>query len=389
MAVKKYKWLVEPGSDKKETGPGARADNGAQALGRLDQYLAETLPRICGQPVSKAKVRKLIVVGGVYLNSRRVKIASKEVFLGARVEVYVDWDKLSSPHEKVGSGFAPPLSFSLGEESVLYEDEDLLVLDKPPGLPTQPTLDDSRQNLFRLAQEFMGRRVGSGPKVTSNFGAPYLGLHHRLDRDTSGVLLLTKSRRANPGIAESFLKHEIQKEYLALVSGGSRAIGEAMLAKLRPLPHCEESLRNGQECLQNHLGPLKQVDGKRKKFGAVRSGGDFAHTDIKVLKNWQMIGDSASKIQIGLVSAFPRTGRTHQIRVHLSELGYSLLGDPFYGGLKQVGSVVIPRVMLHAASLTFPHPIHQNRISVRSSYPEDFAECIEKINKMGQELTLE
>ena len=172
---------------------------------RLDHVLAECLPGLLNQPISKAKVRKLVVAGAVYLNGRRVRIASKGLFSGLKIEAQVDLEKLTSEFEK-----SRP-SFTMSTKSILFEDEDIIVIDKPTGLPTQPTLDDARENLFLLVKKFLAQRSGQPLEKT------YLGLHHRLDRDTSGVILMTKTQRANPGIAETFSKHTAQKIYQALV----------------------------------------------------------------------------------------------------------------------------------------------------------------------------
>ncbi|OFZ18283.1 MAG: hypothetical protein A2X94_07470 [Bdellovibrionales bacterium GWB1_55_8] len=225
----------------------------------------------------------------------------------------------------------------MGPDRILYEDDDLIIVNKPAKLPTQPTLDESRDNLFAAVKRFLAQR----DKVAQ----PYVGLHHRLDRDTSGVVLFTKSSRANVGIANAFSSHQAVKVYLAL---SERAPG-------RPMPL--------QWKVQNHLGRAK-VSGKKARFTAVHSGGDFAHTDFKLLEEFP---------GAFLVEARPKTGRTHQIRVHLAEAGYPILGDLHYGAKAGRSK----RIMLHAASLTLPHPIHQTEISIHSPLPEDFQECLQ------------
>ena len=299
---------------------------------RLDQVLAEWLPGALSQPVSKGKVRKLIIAGAVYLNGKRVRIASKELQANAAIDVYVDRRKLQ--------GDVPEMKFDFKFQSsdILYEDQWLIAVNKPAGLPTQPTLDEARANLFALMKKFLIER-DSNPQV-------YLGLHHRLDRDTSGVILLTKSKDANAGIARAFQEHLAQKTYHALT------------VRPRELPKAVWKT-------ENYLGKTDSA-GKKAKFGAVRSGGDLAITDFKILE----VGNS------GLwVEARPKTGRTHQIRVHLSESGMPILGDPFYGDV----SGLAKRVMLHAVNLTFPHPISHVEVSVQSPLPEDFNTCLQQL----------
>ncbi len=300
---------------------------------RLDQLLAEWLPEALQQPVSKGKVRKLIVAGAVYLNGKRVRIASKALIPGARIEVYVDEKKLFSDER----GKDQP--FVMSESRILFEDEHLIVVDKPPGLPTQPTLDEARDNLFASLKKFLSQRAG---------GDVYLGLHHRLDRDTSGVVLFTKAKEANAGVSDLFASHRAIKIYQALVA----------LPAGRVSPD--------EWVVENYLGRAKGT-GKRTVFTSVRSGGDFARTDFRLVE----------KLRAAVwVEARPKTGRTHQIRVHLSEGGYPILGDSTYGG-KGPGIPVVPRLMLHASSLIFPHPITRAEIHVQSPLPDDFSRCLQ------------
>jgi 23S rRNA pseudouridine1911/1915/1917 synthase len=300
---------------------------------RLDQFLAEKLPDALARPISKAKARKLIVAGAVYLNGTRVRIASKELRVGARVEAFVDLSRLES------DATAKDIPFEMSASQILHEDEFLIVVDKPAGLPTQPTLDEARINLFSAVKKFLSSRDGKPD--------PYLALHHRLDRDTSGVILFAKDKRANAGVSELFSQHIARKVYqaLTLLPGGA--------TKLEP-----------RWTIKNYLAKAPG-SGKRARFTAVRSGGDFAETEVEVL----------ARLKGGLhVEARPKTGRTHQIRVHLSEAGLPILGDSLYGA--GAAAEKAPRVMLHAVSLTFPHPIHKTEITVKSPLPEDFTQCL-------------
>jgi len=308
---------------------------------RLDQVLSERLPEILGQPVSKGKVRKLVVAGAVYLNGKRVRIASKELLANAKIDAFIDIEKLMS------GGPSKDQAFQMRASDVLYEDEYLIAVNKPPGLPTQPTLDEARENLFAAVKRFLAER--------DQVIQPYLGLHHRLDRDTSGVVLFTKKTEANTGVSELFTKHLAQKVYQAVT--------------LRPKPDVEDSQLPLEWKIENYLGRDKSVGGKQSRFTAVRSGGDFAHTDFKLIE----------AMKEGLwVEARPRTGRTHQIRVHLTEYGLPIVGDPVYRRREpqSPGAPQAVRCLLHAVSLTFPHPIHKNLVSIHSPLPEDFVQCL-------------
>jgi 23S rRNA pseudouridine1911/1915/1917 synthase len=305
---------------------------------RLDHVLAGWLPQALSQPVSKAKARKLIVAGAVYLNGKRVRIASKELMPNATVDVYVDLKKLFEE-----DGRSKDRAFEMTAERILYEDEYLIVVDKPPGLPTQPTLDEARDNLFASVKKFLAKREG--------VVEPYLALHHRLDRDTSGVILFAKAKEANAGVAKMFSEHLARKTYNAI---SAKAPGR----NLRP-----------EWVTRNYLGKVPGR-GKQAKYGAVRSGGDPAETQFRLNESWE---------RAAWIEASPITGRTHQIRVHLSEAGLPIVGDALYGGPSKLGPIEIPRLMLHAVRLTFPHPIHQTEISVQSPLPEDFLQCIREL----------
>lgn len=206
---------------------------------------------------------------------------------------------------------------------VLFEDQWLLAVNKPSGLPTQPTLDRKRPDLYTRLQE------------TRQW--PYLGLHHRLDVPTSGLVLFTKDKRANKGVSELFQGRNLQKKYYCLVDG---------------LPMTDEFE------LQNFLKAVKLKNGKTKVF-STHSGGDPAHTTFRLLKKYE---------HYSLIEASPHTGRMHQIRVHLAELGFPILGDSLYHRVDRR----FPRLMLHAAQLHFIHPITKEPVVIAAPLPEDF-----------------
>ncbi len=266
---------------------------------RLDQVLQIWLPEQMAMPLSKSKIRKLIVAGAVYLNRKRVRIASKPVFKGASLEVYVDLEKLKDTVSEERT------RFDLADRHVLFEDDFLIAVNKPTRLPTQPTLDEARDNLFAATKRFLVQKTGK-PDV-------YLGLHHRLDRDTSGVVLFTKAKEANAGVGDLFSKRGLEKVYQAIARVNSQFAGSWET--------------------ENYLAKIGKTKGS--KFGSVKSGGDYAQTLFKVLRR------AGKGI---LVEARPKTGRTHQIRVHLAENGMPIFGDALYGGDSA------PRMMLHLSS---------------------------------------
>jgi RluA family pseudouridine synthase len=306
---------------------------------RLDQALALLLPEApevkrLGVALSKGKIRKLIIAGAVYLNGGRVRIASKVCRPGARIEIYLDPAKIGNEGERVA-----PKEWKFDADAILFEDEWIVGVNKPSGLPTQPTLDEARANLYVLLQKFLRARDGADA---------YVGLHHRLDRDTSGVMVFTKKKEANAEIGRAFQEHLARKTYQAIVAA-PRGVPESW-------------------SVDNFLAREK---GKAGKMTAVRSGGDRAITDFRRL---------AEGGGFALVEAQPRTGRMHQIRVHLSGAGTPIVGDRTYGGPTKIpGNAAVSRVMLHAAALTFPHPVSKLEISFTAPPPPDFKQCLAQL----------
>ncbi len=212
--------------------------------------------------------------------------------------------------------------------SVLYEDGDFLIVDKPAGLLTVPTEAREKDTLWSRALLYLQHRYG---------GRPYAGIVHRLDKDTSGALVFARSRFALHSLQERFRSHAIDREYVALVSGRAPESGVFDAALLR-----EPGLRRG-------VAPL----GHR---------GRRALTRYRVLERLP---------EATLVSIRPETGRTHQIRVHFSAAGHPILGDRVYGS-EAAGQRRVPRQMLHARSLGFPHPRTGERVAAEAPLPDDF-----------------
>ncbi len=268
---------------------------------RLDLFLVEAVPGL-----SRKRAKRLIDGKRVAVDGRIEPMASRVLRGGERVDA--DLAEEVSP--------APP-----PEVAVLYEDAECVAVDKPPGLPSGPTRDPARNHAAALAERRFGRR---------------LTLLHRLDKDTSGVLLLGKEQGFSAALLDDFRHRRVEKRYLALVRG--------------PLPESFEVVSH-----------LKEGEGDRML--AVRSGGSRAETAFRVL---------AQAPGYALVEASPRTGRTHQIRVHLAQRGHPILGDGLYGGDAAVGGAPVPRQMLHARALTFRHPISGGEVRIEAPVPEDF-----------------
>jgi 23S rRNA pseudouridine1911/1915/1917 synthase len=224
---------------------------------------------------------------------------------------------------------------------IVYEDEHLLVVDKPAGLVVHPAAGNRDGTLVNaLLHHCGGSLSGIG-------GVARPGIVHRIDKDTSGLLVVAKHDKAHEGLARQFADHSIDRRYLAIVSGVPRLEGDVVDAPLARSPH------------------------NRKKIAIVREGrGKRAVTHWKRLK---VLKDAA------LVECTLETGRTHQVRVHMASIGHPLLGDPVYGRGKSVhrdllNQLDFKRQALHAAHLGFIHPVTKGRLSFDSALPSDMQE---------------
>ena len=299
---------------------------------RLDLFLAEWLPTALGFPVSRAKIRTLLFSGGVYVNRHRNKNGLTPVYAGAIIEVYYDEEKLNASQPQRME------TVRLSASSIIFEDEWLIVINKPSGLPTQPTVDPNRSNLFDLLKKFMEERE----KKPS-----YVGMHHRLDRDTSGVILFTKREEANKGVADLFFSHQIQKTYQCMT----------WRSPVAPVYEAGKIFS-----IENFLGKVSEK-GEISRFGEVRSGGDHALTYFRVIEKFR---------DVYWMEAKPHTGRTHQIRVHCSEAGFPILGDTQYFPTGINPFIVVPRLMLHASQLEFIHPMTGKKITIEAPLPGEY-----------------
>lgn len=279
---------------------------------RLDQYLAEA-----SEQFSRGMAKRLIDIGGVYLCGRRVRRCSQTVAHGEMVEVYVDQQPLSTP--------------TLEEQHILYRDNELIVINKPAGMATQPTPSRYQGTLYAELQKLL-----INPR--RRLDKPSIGMVQRLDRDTSGVMVFSIHKRAHKKMTEAFRGRDIGKLYWAMVEGK---------------PEQDE-------------GAFCSLLAKRRSTNlmvSVERGGKRAETHYRLLDAMEQ----ASLVEVRLI-----TGRSHQIRAHFSEAGMPLLGDTAYGGRREIDGIEVPRQMLHSRELSFRHPVTQKNMLFTAPAPEDF-----------------
>jgi len=287
---------------------------------RLDIFLANREPTL-----SRSALQRLIEEGRIRINGQRVKPSQKV-----------------KPGDRIVLEIPRPQPLELKPEpiplEILYEDEDLLVLNKPPGLVVHPAPGHWSGTLVNaLLHHFQS----AGGSLSSVGGKERPGLVHRLDKETSGVMVVAKTDQAHRGLAAQFKRHSLARTYEALAWGAMKKL-EGMIA-----------LAIGRDVKE------------RKKFSPRTTRPRDAATAYRVSER---LGKLATLLEV-----FPRTGRTHQIRVHLAALGHPVLGDVTYGGSKvrELEGVMIPRVMLHARTLGFVHPATGTYLEWTAPRPSD------------------
>ena len=280
---------------------------------RLDKRLKELHPEL-----SWRQIRDAVEKGQVTIDGRVHKDPGFDVYAKSAIDLNINRPAQS----RIRANFA-----------ILHEDDDIIVINKPAGLlsiPSSPEAGASEDTVLQRVRDYMLLKRGH---------KTYVGMLHRLDRETSGSLAVALSKDAHAAGRELFKKHRFDRQYLALVQG----------VPARPSGTIEARISSGYR------------DGRRKLVGATASGVD-AKTDYKVRERFA----SAALLELTL-----HTGRQHQIRLHLEKLGHPLIGERVYAG-ETASAVTARRNMLHAWRLAFPHPLNGKRISVEAEPPQDF-----------------
>jgi 23S rRNA pseudouridine1911/1915/1917 synthase len=291
---------------------------------RLDRALAAAVPTL-----SRERLKALISSGRVTGPAGPVRDPAAKALPGGYA--------VTVPEPTAAHNEAQDIALD-----IVFEDDHLLVVDKPAGMVVHPAAGNPDGTLVNaLLHHCAGRLSGIG-------GVARPGIVHRIDKDTSGLLVVAKTDRAHEGLAGQFAKHSIDRRYLAIVAGV-------------PVP-----ARGKVDA------PLARSSANRQKMAIVEGRGKRAVTHYAVVRP---LRDSA------LVECRLETGRTHQVRVHMTALGHPLLGDPVYGRsrpahrelLKKLG---FTRQALHAAELGFVHPVTGETLSFKSAVPSDMQELL-------------
>ena len=279
----------------------------------LNEFLQKELPVKAGYKlISKSKIRRLIISHSVSVNGKEIIRPGFILFENTIVTVKIDEEKIF--YEKQPDD----IKFEVTEKSVLFENDDLIFIDKPPFFPVEQTIVNNRDNLHDAVVRYLWKK---NPELRNK---PYVGIMHRLDRETSGVILFTKNRNVNKEISQMFQKHDFIKKYAAVVEDNYL-------------------LKPGKKfTVEKYMGRITSKS-QKGRWGELpeEKGGVYSKTDFEVIQKMEIEGRKCLLIECTLF-----TGRTHQIRVHLSEAGYPVLGDELYGGSPA------KRLYLHSKELT-------------------------------------
>ena len=305
---------------------------------RLDKYLSENLDQL-----SRSKIQNLINDGKVMINGEQEK-SSYRLNGNESIDIYLDKDETSTDNHVAQE---IPLT-------IIHEDDDILIIDKQAGLVVHPGTGMNDNTLLNGLLYYTS-------SLSDINGPSRLGIVHRLDKDTSGIMVVAKTNSAHKYIAEQFEKRNIIKKYISL-TWGIWEITEGSIDR-----------------------PIKRKRSDPTVFTVDKMGRN-AFTSYKVENSWRYI----SKVQFK-----PKTGRTHQIRVHSSFMGHPIISDNKYGGgenrvkgflpevSKELKTIlqIFNRQALHAYSIEFIHPKTKDNVKYTSPLPNDFKDAISMLNE--------
>ncbi len=292
---------------------------------RIDAYMAEKY-----EDISRVAIQRLIETGKILVNGKKVKASYK---------VQVN-DKITMEEEKA-------VEIELKAQDIpveiIYEDRDIIVVNKPKGMVVHPANGNPDGTLVNAIMSICKDSLsGIGGEIRP-------GIVHRLDKDTSGILIVAKNDKAHINLSEQIKEHKVKKTYIALVKG---IVKENNATINMPIGRSEKD---------------------RKKMAVTKKGKE-AITHFKVLKRY----DKYTLLEINI-----ETGRTHQIRVHLSQIGYPIVGDEVYSKGKNEWN--IKGQCLHAKSLDFKHPVTNENMHLEAKIPQYFEKILEELKEREKE----
>ena len=308
---------------------------------RVDIILGDKL-----KDISRSKIKKIIETGNLLINNNKILEPSKK----AR---YFDKINFTIPEENKFS--LKPYDYKL---DIIFEDEDLIVLNKKSGISIHPGPGNYDNTIVNALMNYNGKKL-------SNVGEQFRpGIVHRLDKNTSGLILVAKNNYAHNHLADQFKKHSVERVYNAIIWG-----------KIRPINGKIDTL-------------IKRSSNNRQLMEVGITKGKRAITNYKTIEIFE--GDNAPSLS--LIECKLETGRTHQIRVHLNYKGNSILGDKQYkkkykridNTKSDIAKLIkdIDRQLLHAKSISFVHPSNNKRLEFTSNLPSDFDKLLKKLRNM-------
>lgn len=325
---------------------------------RLDKALARDVPEEAA--LSRTRLGKLLEAG----------------------QVLVDGAVVTDPKAKVAEGADVVIEVPVADEShigpedipldVIFEDDDLIVINKPAGMVVHPAPGTPNGTLVNALLHHCGDTLsGVG-------GSKRPGIVHRIDKETSGLLVVAKSDRAHHGLAAQFEKHTVERYYNAVVYG----VPDANDPRLRGVRGVSFESANIMK-ITTHLARHKT---DRQRQAVLFEGGRHAVTRARIVERF------GSPEVASLVECWLETGRTHQIRVHMTHAGHSLIGDPTYGGRRKLSEKALSiaginaaqkfaRQALHAAVLGFEHPVRGEIMRFEAPIPEDMQALIDALKQ--------
>ncbi len=295
---------------------------------RIDKFLSRNL-----EDVSRSRIQKLITEGKVLVNGARV---SKHHKLACGQEISIE--DLSSINT------SPNITAEEIDLKIVYEDKSILVISKEAGMLTHPAPGNEKHTLVNALMYHC-------KNLSKLSGEERAGIVHRLDKDTSGLLIAAKDENVHHRLSEMFADRKVKKTYIVLAEGRFKEDrGEIKL-------------------------PIGRSRIDRKKMSVAIDNGRDAVTAFEVVEEFR---------QAALLNIYPRTGRTHQIRVHLNYIGHPIIADQVYGSRfssKIAKNIRLQRQFLHASKLEFTHPVTEKLMEFEDPLPEDLAESLEKLRE--------